>query len=945
MARSRSWPAVAGLALCAALAAQGPPFGMPSIPLVNALDADGDASLSAEEIRNAAEALRSLDSDGSSAVTADELAPRFAGRPGGPPPEGRGGRGDPSNFLRRLPLMAALDSDGDGRIAAAEIRGAPDALVALDADGSGALEGSEMMPRFGGRGRPGQGRRPALASIPLIAGLDLDGSGEISAEELAGAPSALRSLDTDSDGVVSAREMLPARAGPGGPAGRGGRGGGTGGPRGGGRPQMPVLQALDLDSSGDLTASEIAAAAASLATLDSDGSGSLSASEIAPRMLRPMGPGGGETAAELKAPDELDLETGAAAIPDRATFERLSYQGRQVMIDSGLIGLEFVKFVVTGASTESPALYFQNTENYRAHPQFMRAVGISAGGRGGGGPGARGAAAAGRRGGGGAGARARSGTMRGALVYRPLLTSPGGGQGLYTFEFQPRDAFPFEMVKAAYGLLEENSPLLAGNLAYYPLSGALPLYERERSRYEAANIAVFSEDQLFKDIAYLPLNIAEGFGHLRLMSLDERPGEREIVLYRSLPNELPRVAGVITGVSQTPLSHVNLRAVQDAVPNAYIRGAAEDPRIMDLVGKYVYYRVAEDGYEIREATVAEVEAHFDKLRPGEPPALARDLSVKEIRALGEIGFSDSASVGVKAANVAALGTLGFPDGAVPKGFAIPFHYYHEYMLHNGFYERAGDMLGIPGFAADTETREQALRAFRREVRGGEMPAWMLAALSDLQGAFPAGRPIRLRSSTNNEDLPGFSGAGLYDSYTHHPDEGHISKSVRQVFASLWNFRAFEEREFFRVDHLQAAMGVLVHPNYSDELANGVAVTEDIVYQTGSHGRPRSYYVNVQVGEELVTNPEGESVPEEILLSPRGAAQDRYIRASNRTDGDAPLLSAAHRDELRGYLRTVHSEFAELYDVAPGDPFAMEIEFKVTAAGRLAVKQARPWVFH
>ena len=76
--------------------------------------------------------------------------------------------------------------------------------------------------------------------------------------------------------------------------------------------------------------------------------------------------------------------------------------------------------------------------------------------------------------------------------------------------------------------------------------------------------------------------------------------------------------------------------------------------------------------------------------------------------------------------------------------------------------------------------------------------------------------MRYRSSTNNEDLPGFNGAGLYDSKTQDPEETEedgIDKSLKGVFASLWTFRAFTEREFHRIDHSVAAMGVLVHPNY------------------------------------------------------------------------------------------------------------------------------------
>ena len=107
---------------------------------------------------------------------------------------------------------------------------------------------------------------------------------------------------------------------------------------------------------------------------------------------------------------------------------------------------------------------------------------------------------------------------------------------------------------------------------------------------------------------------------------------------------------------------------------------------------------------------------------------------------------------------------------------------------------------------------------------------------------------------------------------------------------------------------------------------------------------RVAYVNTQVGEDLVTNPEGESIPEELLLSTRGARDDRFIRSSNRTADGGVILNDEHRNELRAYLRTVQGRFRDLYEVSANERFAMEIEFKITSDGRLAVKQARPWVF-
>ncbi len=614
-------------------------------------------------------------------------------------------------------------------------------------------------------------------------------------------------------------------------------------------------------------------------------------------------------------PEDLKFEDGVASIPDHKTYQKLSYKGDEVMIDTFLAGLEFVKFTLDKAETDERQLYFINTNTHRGHPMFARAAGLS---------------------------RARGGDqMKGVLVYRPMLKAPSGQQGLYTFEFEPFDTWDFRHVKIAYDALIEKMPTLKGNLGYFPRERGIAAMERDRALYEKAGLPVYLEKDLINtDIVYLPLNAATGFGLLRIMTHDQRPGPRDVVIYQSLPNELPRVAGVMTEVRQTPLSHVNLRAVQDAVPNAFIADASQNPRIRPLIGKLVRYEVTSEGYDIREATADEVEAHFSKLRPSQPLIPERDLSVTDIRPLDEVGFSDSSSVGVKAANLATLRTLNFPAGTIPDGYAVPFFFYDEFMKHNGFYQRVADLLADPGFQSDRDKQEAELKALRDAIRKAPMPEWMLTKLQKLHDSWPAGTSLRCRSSTNNEDLPGFSGAGLYDSCTHKPDEGHLGKSIRQVYASMWNFRAFEERDFYRVDHLQAAMGVLVHPNYKGELANGVAVTDDILYQTQGN-----YYVNAQVGEDLVTNPGAESIPEELLLGWYDRDGKRVMQQSNQTADGKPVLSDEHLSLLRKYLATIHAGFAPLYGHRRDDVgFAMEIEFKITKDGQLVIKQARPWVF-
>jgi len=619
------------------------------------------------------------------------------------------------------------------------------------------------------------------------------------------------------------------------------------------------------------------------------------------------------TDAPLNFANPIEFIDGATSVPDAETFLGLATVN-DVSWAPFLDGQLYVKFGILNRDTPEPKIYFINSNTYTIHASFWSGIGASVTGD----------------------------DSSGEIVFNPNTIHPNGVIGSYSFNFSFGDAYDFEASQRTYELLIANMPFLQNNMNHFiGQSSENNHINNYAEGFADSRIDVVLESDVFAEIDYIPFHEAEGYGFFKHMEdLSETPGSRDIVLYDALPNSLPRVGGIITSVIQTPLSHVNLRAIQDNVPNAYIADPLSNDAISSLLGNYIYYKVENEQYEIREATLTEVNDWYEDLRPTEPQIPIRDLSVTEIVPLDDIEFEMSASFGAKCANVATMRSFGFPEGTIPDGFGIPFYYYDEFMQFNNFYQQAQVLMDNPVFQNDLNFRIERLKDFRRDIKDAPMPQWMLDDLQAMHDAFPEGTAVRCRSSTNNEDLPGFSGAGLYTSKTQYLDEGHISKSIKQVYASMWNFRAYEERDFYRIDHFMAAMGVLCHPNFQEEQSNGVGISIDPIYDT-----EETFYLNTQVGESLITNPDPNSVPEEILLyrDPSQGGGYLVLRLSNLVSAGELVMDQVYLDQMRDYLSVIHDEFAILYDVVGADGFGMDIEYKVTAQDQLAIKQARPWV--
>ena len=637
---------------------------------------------------------------------------------------------------------------------------------------------------------------------------------------------------------------------------------------------------------------------------------------------------------------EVPEEDGLTAIPDRETFDRMA-RGFPV---AGAPGALQVKFLITDVDTDSPKLHFLETNKHESHFFFAREVldyrpditnfnsalrvfnsqtyftNVN-----------------------------RS-NIAGSILAHDAVINPDGTPGVYVVEFWPTDPVADEFVTLAYNMVSRATPFIDTRILYHPAGETQQaLLRTGGDSLSDAGVATIESATLFGDIAFTALNSGTGIGRLRVIGPGETATARDIAIFRTIPNDLGRTGGIITDTPQNPLSHINIRARQDGVPNSFVRDAATRDDIVALLGTTVRYEVTPNGFTLTPASDEEAAAFLEALRPTESQSPSRDLSVREVALLDGIRHDDADAYGSKAANVAELGHM-LPSGIAPEGFAVPFAFYDEFLRHNRLDSLIPQILAEADFVSDAAYRARRLDDIRKAISRGTAPPEILEAIGNLQDSFPENTPIRCRSSANIEDLEGFNGAGLFDSFTHNADEGHLIKSIKQVWASTWNERAFAERDFSRIPHLEASMGVLCHPAYRDEQANGVAVTRNLFnpdpFWVG-------YYINAQVGESLVTNPDPDALPEEFLISQIGQFDPftrsypyeiQYARFSNLVPEGETVLSREQAIELSEQLEIIQSRFRAIYDPSRlNAEFAMEVEFKITADGSLAIKQARPYV--
>jgi hypothetical protein len=532
----------------------------------------------------------------------------------------------------------------------------------------------------------------------------------------------------------------------------------------------------------------------------------------------------------------------------------------------------------------------------------------------------------------------------------------------FTFELSPYDTASAELIASAFQTVK-HAAYFGPELAFHPTSQALAAVAASLPSW----IPVVTTDDLYAGIDYQPLALGTAVGRLRFTTaaalVSQYLSYQDLVVLDEAPNDISVVQGIITQTFQTPLSHINVLSRNRHTPNMGLRGALTDPALVALDGKLVELVVGADAWRVREVSEAEAQAFWAAHAPKPVVLPAMDLDETELRDVDEVTAEPSASLGMRAAIKAAVVAYGgkaahysllrrTPGVPVRPAFAVPLAYYVRFMTDNGFFARIEALLADPAFATDPAVRDAELAKLRADMVVTPLdPALVAAVQAKLAVYAPAGvRKLRFRSSSNSEDLDGFPCAGCYNSYSAAVDDlDAIETAIRKVYADVWQFRTFEERAYYGVEHRSVGMALLVHPSFPAEEANGVAVTAN-PFDPG--GVDPAFYVNVQAGGdvEVVSPPPGVASDQILYYFTHPNQPAAYLTHSSLVAHGGTVLSLAQLYQLGTALAAIHRRFSPAYGPAAGTRgwYAMDVEFKFddeadpSRPATLYVKQARPY---
>lgn len=466
------------------------------------------------------------------------------------------------------------------------------------------------------------------------------------------------------------------------------------------------------------------------------------------------------------------------------------------------------------------------------------------------------------------------------------------------------------------------------------------------------------------------LNPGVAYGRLSFINSAEEAelieSDRIYVIPATLADLKP-MKGIITLDSGNALSHAQLLAANLGIPNATMPSSLLE-QIRQHENEEVFYAVTPGGTVILRAwneLSEEQKAAWRKVS-GARERVALDssrvkLEDRRLRSLEEIDATDSGVVaGPKAANLGRLKRL-FPE-AVSPGVVVPFGVYWRHVSRpraggrsiaeevTEFFREA-ERLRDAGEQADIvhQMMRPRLAAIREAIRSMTLePDFVNDLNSRMREQFgEAGSyGVFVRSDTNVEDLPQFTGAGLNLTVPNVVGTEKILQAIRNVWASPFEERAYAWRSEALVGSDRVYPSVVLQRTVNGD-KSGVLATANLKTMAADE-------LTANVSEGVAAVVDG-GVAESLLLRPDGAirllaqAQSGYKRVALKeggfrmepTSGNDFVLTPEEIQKVRDLAADVDRKLTRATG-SDGKPLPWDIEFGFEK-GALRLFQIRPLV--
>jgi len=476
--------------------------------------------------------------------------------------------------------------------------------------------------------------------------------------------------------------------------------------------------------------------------------------------------------------------------------------------------------------------------------------------------------------------------------------------------------------------------------------------EKSLSTLSVKSIPRMLTSEIYATLNFISLNAGIAEGRLRCFeNVDEYHKNLktiewyDIVVMHRVPDDVPRVAGIINGDFTTPLSHTNILASGWKIPNCIQRDIFSIIEKQHLNNTWVRCEVSNTA---PSAILTSIESPQDLKKPNwvmhkitlESP----DVDDTKILSLDDLRISDRYKYGTKAANIGEmkyllnkgssrlvgfyqikrpprenlLGHLSHFLNAkdhddiqksaseflsnfikVPDGIAIPFSFQRKFLETSPQIQQA---IGKLKMALELNANEidSLCVSLQQLILRTRIPQNMREQIDLMVMKKMAGvKTFVVRSSSNAEDLENFSAAGIYESVNHITSAEKIFDAIKRIWASLVSSRSIRLRQQAGISLDESYMGVIIQEELETGMG-GVMVTTNPMDKSDF----RNTYINVSL-KSVINIVQGVELPMQYLYNSVEGGGYTLSLGSAKEDLSKDFLEILQKMAFAGRLMQSH----------------------------------------